>query len=174
MKTMKFYAASLAAGVLFAGCVTPLPPGAEPGPDNTMEYDVAIDASPPGARIEANGADLGPTPLHLKIYGDPDGTFHDFGSYYYVIRALPITTNQYPQTRVFRTGHLLTPEDRIPSQVYFDMNQPPQQPSSYGYPPPAYYGPGPYYYPYPYYGYGPEFQFFVGPRFGPGFHHRRW
>src|SRR6267378_1336761 len=95
---------------LLVGCGTPIPPGAERGPDGTMAYDVLVEASPPGARIEANGQNLGNTPVHLKIFGDPDGTFHDFGSYYYVIRALPLTTNQFPQVRMFRTGHLFTPE----------------------------------------------------------------
>jgi len=158
------------AGVLFlAGCATPLPPGAEPGPDHTMAYYVLVEASPPGARIEANGEDVGQTPVHIKIFGDPDGTFHDFGSYFYVVRALPITTNQYPQIRFFRTGHLLTPEDRIPSRIYFDMNRPPPPPPAYGYPPPYYYyGPPPGYWDYwgPYW--GPQFRFYIHP--GPGFH----
>lgn len=165
------FAASLAVAVFLAGCDT-IPPGAERGPDGTMAYDVPIEASSPGARIEANGEVVGNSPLHLKIFGDPDGTFHDFGSYYYVIRALPMTTNQFVQTRVYRTGHLLTPEDHIPQHIDFEMNQ--RQPE-YGYPgylPPAYYyGPPPfYYYGPPYYYYGPGFRFYFGP---PG-HHRRW
>ncbi len=157
----------IAAALLSAGCQT-IPPGAERGPDGTMAYEVPVDASPPGARIEVNGELLGNTPLRLKIFGDPDGTFHDFGSYYYVIRALPLTTNQYPQVRFFRTGHLLTPEDRIPQQLNFDMSQPAPV---YGPPggPGYYYGPPVYYYGPPYYYYGPEFQFYFGPRF-----HRHW
>ncbi len=168
MKTKWILAASLAAAGLFVGCDT-IPPGAERGPDRTMAYDVLVDASAPGARIEANGEQVGNTPLHLKIFGDPDGTFHDFGSYYYVIRALPLTTNQFVQTRMFRTGHLLTPEDRIPQRIDFDMNQ---NTPSYGYPespPPSYYyGPPPYYYYGPPYYYGPQFRFFIGPP------RRRW
>ena len=107
---------------------------------------------------------IGNSPLHLKIFGDTDGTFHDFGSYYYVIRALPIATNQYLQTRVFRTGHLFTPEDHIPQRIDFDMNQPYQVgPPGYGYPayPPAYYGPPVYYGPPGYY--APGIQFYFGP-----------
>ena len=166
MKTTWFLVGS-AAAFLVAGCET-LPPGAERGPDGTMAYEVPVDASPPGARVEVNGEYVGNTPLRLKIFGDRDGTFHDFGSYYYVIRALPLETNQYAQVRVYRTGHLLTPQDHIPPQINFDMNQPSQ-----AYPPPGgvyYYPPGPpaYYYPPPYY-YGPEFRFYYGPRF-----HRRW
>lgn len=138
-----------------------------------MAYDVLVDATPPGARIEVNGQDVGQTPVHIKIFGDPDGTFHDFGSYYYVVKAAPLSTNQYPQVRLFRTGHLFTPEDRIPAQINFDMNRPPPQPPSYyqGYPPPpAYYYPPPYYYGPPYY--GPGFNFYFGP--GGGYYHHHW
>jgi len=143
-----------------------------------MAYDVSVEASEPGARIEANGELLGRTPLHLKIYGDPDGTFHDFGSYYYIVRALPVTTNQFAQVRAFRTGHFFTPEDHIPQRIYFDMNQPPPYgrgvpPGAYGYPeyygPPPYYGPPAYYYGPPVY-YGPDVHFY----FGPHYDRRRW
>src|SRR5437763_1821061 len=115
--------AAMAAGALLVGCATP-PPGAERGPNGTIAYTVLIEASPPGARIEANGADIGNTPVRLKIFGDLDGTFHDFGSDYYVVRALPIATNQFPQVRMFGTGRFFGPEDRIPDRIYFDMNQP--------------------------------------------------
>ena len=159
--------ASLAASVVLVGCQAPLPPGAEPGPHHTMAYDVLVDASPPGARIEANGQDVGPAPVHIKIFGDPDGTFHDFGSYYYVVKAFPVATNQFAQVRLFRTGHMFAGEDRIPSKVYFDMSQqaPPQGSQEYGPPPyPYYYG---YPYPYPYY-YGPYWGPGVRFYFGPG------
>jgi hypothetical protein len=162
-------ALGMAAVGLFAGCET-VPPGVERGPHGTIAYDVLVESSPTGARIEANGQMIGNSPLHLKIFGDTDGTFHDFGSYYYVIRALPIATNQYLQTRVFRTGHLFTPEDHIPQRIDFDMNQPYQVgPPGYGYPvyPPAYYGPPVYYGPPGYY--APGIQFY----FGPGYH-RHW
>ena len=132
-----------------------------------MAYDVLIEASEPGARIEANGEMIGNSPVHLKIFGDPDGTFHDFGSYYYTVRALPLATNQFAQVRWFRTGRGFTPEDQIPKNIYFDMNQrpppngPPGEPP-YGYPPPPYYyGPPPYYY-------GPSLQFYYGPRYHRG------
>ena len=73
MKTSWFLAVSLAVTGLLAGCESPLPPGTERGPHNTIAYDVLIDASPPGARIEAEGNNLGNTPVHLKIFGDRDG-----------------------------------------------------------------------------------------------------
>src|SRR5256885_16537694 len=107
MNRASIYFAELVAVGLLAGCQT-IPPGAERGPDNTMAYDVLIEASPPGARIEANGEVIAETPLHIKIFGDADGTFHDFGSDYYEIRALPLTTNQFVQTRYFRTGHMMS------------------------------------------------------------------
>ena len=152
--------------VLVAGCKTPLPPGAEPGPHGTMAYEVLIEASEPGARIQADGQDLGETPVRLKIFGDPDGTFHDFGSDYYVVRALPLTTNQYEQVRYFGTGRFWGPEDQIPQQIYFNMNErpapwpPPYGPPVYVYPhyyPPSYYAPPPYW--------GPSFRFYYGPRY---------
>ncbi len=172
MKTGLLLVIGLAGIGLFAGCDT-VPPGVERGPHNTMAYDVLVDSSPPGARIEANGQIIGSAPLHLKIFGDTDGTFHDFGSYYYIVRALPGSTNQFVQTRVFRTGRMFTPEDHIPQRIDFDMNQP--NPYPYGapgypypaYPPPPYYGP-PVYYGAPGY-YGPGVQFYFGPRY-----YRHW
>lgn len=158
----------MAAATLFVGCET-VPPGVERGPHGTIAYDVLIEASEPGARIEANGESIGNTPLHLKIFGDKDGTFHDFGSDFYSIRALPLTTNQFPQMKLFQTGRMFSPQDRIPQRLYFDMTQPapvypPPGPPVYVYPsPPVYYGPPPYYY-------GPSFRFHFG---GPGpFYHR--
>ena len=164
MKTQLILSGGLAAIGLLSGCET-IPPGAERGPDHTMAYNVPVEASEPGVRIEANGEFVGTTPLTLKIFGDPDGTFHDFGSYEYVVRAIPLRTNQFVQTRVFRTGHLFTPEDYIPKQIYFDMTQPPPAYSSY---PPA-----PYPYPPPY-SYGPPV--YYGPRvyIGPPYWHRRY
>mgnify|MGYP007030110543 CR=1 FL=1 len=60
--------------------------------------------------------------MTLKIFGDKDGTFHNFGSYQYVIKAYPVRQGQYVQTKVFRTGGWFTSEDKIPSRIYFDMN----------------------------------------------------
>ena len=167
MKATMILGAGLAAMGFLAGCATPIPPGAERGPDRTMAYNVRIDASDPGVKIEANGEYIGTTPLTLKIFGDPDGTFHDFGSYYYVIKANPTGTNEFVQTKVYRTGHLLTPEDHIPNHIYFDMNQPPPPTPPavyyYGYPEPPPY----YYYEGPPVFFGPRI--YIGPRF-----HRRW
>lgn len=162
--------AATAAAAFLTGCET-VPPGVERGPHGTIAYDVLVEASEPGARIEANGELVGNTPLHLKIFGDKNGTFHDFGSYYYVVRALPLTTNQFAQIRFFGTGRHWAPENRVPQRIYFDMNQKapeylPPGPPGYVYPPygpPVYYGPPPYY--------GPEFRFYFAPRL---YRHRHW
>lgn len=150
---------------IFSGCQS-IPPGAERGPDGTMAYEVQVEANEPGVKVEVNGEVVGETPVTLKIFGDPDGTFHDFGDFYYTVRGLPIHTNQYVQTAQFRTGHLMSGEDRIPRRIYFDMNQPPPAYSPqnyYGAPaPPAYYYGGP--------------PVYVGPRvyFGPPRYWRHW
>jgi hypothetical protein len=160
-----------------AGCeTTPLPPGVEAGPNGTIAYDVLIEASEPGARIEANGENLGNTPLHLKIYGDKDGTFHNFGSYEYIINAFPLVTNQFLQSRIYRTGDIFMPEDKIPQRIFFDMSV--QQPPVVRVSPPAYYYGAPYPYPYPYYYpyyypgyyYGPSVRVYSG-RYYHGHHH---
>jgi hypothetical protein len=165
MRTKLLVLSGFAAAGVFTGCNT-IPPGAERGPNGTMAYQVQVESSEPGVQIEVNGEVVGNTPLTLKIFGDPDGTFHDFGSYFYTVRALPASTNQFVQVANFRTGHLFTPEDRIPSRINFDMHQPPPAytpaPGVYGAPPPAYY-------------YGPPV--YVGPRiyFGPPvYYHRHW
>lgn len=172
MRTTLIWTGSLTAVVLLAGCHS-VPPGVERGPHGTIAYDVLVEASEPGARIEAEGNPVGNTPVHLKIFGDKDGTFHDFGQYQYVIQALPLTTNQFSQVMAFGTGRRFTPEDRIPKHIYFNMSRPmpvyaPGPP--YGHPP---YGPPPgYYYGPSYYGspyYGPQFRFSIGPH-----GHRRW
>lgn len=159
--------------LLLVGCATPLPPGAEPGPHNTMAYDVLVETSSPGTRIEANGEYVGEAPVHLKIFGDPDGTFHDFGSDYFEVRALPAAgaTNQYVQIRLFRTGRFLSPQDKIPERIYFNMNEPPPRYVPYPVyvtpPPPTFYDP--FYYDRFYW--GPTFRFHASPRYHWHHHH---
>ena len=117
----------LALLVLVLGCATndPAPAGnPERGRDGTVAYYVSVEASESGVRIEANEDYIGTAPLTLKIFGDKDGTFHNFGSPEYVIRAFPTKPGQYPQTKVFRTGKWFQPEDMIPKRIYFDMQQP--------------------------------------------------
>ena len=107
---------------LLSGCES-VPPNAERGPAGTIAYLVQIEASDPDVRIEANNDYVGKAPLTLKIFGDKDGTFHNFGSSEYIVRALPANTNQYIQTKVFRTGGWFSQEDKVPTRIYFDMNQ---------------------------------------------------
>jgi hypothetical protein len=105
-----------------SGCET-TSQNVEKGPGGTIAYLVQIESSEPGARIEANNDYVGKTPVTLKIFGDKDGTFHNFGSQEYVIRAFPANTNQFVQTKIFRTGGWFSQEDKIPSRIYFDLNQ---------------------------------------------------
>jgi hypothetical protein len=114
-------ASALGLVTLFGGCAS-APIDAEHGPDGTIAYYVQVESSDPGVRIEANNDYVGKTPLRLKIFGDKDGTFHNFGSQEYIIRAFPANTNQFIQTKVFRTGGWFSQEDRVPSRLYFDLN----------------------------------------------------
>lgn len=106
------------------GCATSTGSKAERGPEGTIAYKVEVESSTPNVRIEVNDDYIGKTPLTLTIYGDRDGTFHNFGSKDYIIRAFPVSTNQHPQTKMFRTGGWFSEEDRIPKRIYFDMGQP--------------------------------------------------
>jgi hypothetical protein len=93
----------------------------EKGPNGTIAYYVSIETSDPDVRIETNEDYIGKAPLTLKIWGDKDGTFHNFGSSDYVIKAIPASTNLVTQYKVFRTGGWFSQEDRIPKALFFDM-----------------------------------------------------
>jgi hypothetical protein len=165
MKALFGFSAALALIVSLTGCET-TPPNVERGPHGTVAYYVPVEASQPGVKVYANNEYAGTAPVTLKIFGDKDGTFHDFGSYYYVVQGIPLNTNQFVQTRVFWTGRHFTHEDRIPQRIYFDMNQPPPPTPPYpvaGYPPP--------YYPPPAYYYGPPVYFGPSIIVGPRWHH---
>jgi len=108
---------------LVAGCATDK---FERGPEGTRAYNVTIESSVPGARVEADGDSIGNTPLTLKIFGDKDGTFHNFGSSDYVIKVYPVKPEHRVQTRVYRTGRWFSPEDRIPSRIYIDFDAKPE------------------------------------------------
>lgn len=122
MRRIASFASALTAATLMMGCASTAPT-TEKGPQGTIAYVVQVESSEPGVRIEANNDYIGKTPCMLKIFADEDGTFHNFGSYEYVIKAYPANTNQYLQTKVFRTGGWFSQEDRVPSRVYFDMSQ---------------------------------------------------
>lgn len=122
MKRTKQVQIIASAALLLAGCSS-TQPNVEHGPQGTIAYYVQIESSEPGVRIEADNNYVGKTPCTLKIFGDKDGTFHNFGSYEYVVRAFPNSTNQFLQTKVFRTGGWFSQEDRVPSRIYFDMHE---------------------------------------------------
>lgn len=123
MMTIPRLALALTAALTLGGCATTTPTAENPehGPDGTIAYYVEVESSEPGAKIETNGDYIGTAPLKLKIWGDKDGTFHNFGSYTYTIRAYPVRPGQQIQTKDFRTGGWFTPEDMIPKRVYFDF-----------------------------------------------------
>jgi hypothetical protein len=104
---------------VFAGCATDSH-GPEKGKAGTIAYMVEVESSEPGARIEVNNDYVGKTPTSIKIFGDKDGTFHNFGSPEYKVTAYPPRAGQ-PQTKVFKTGGWFTPEDQIPKKIYFDF-----------------------------------------------------
>jgi hypothetical protein len=110
--------------LLLSGCATPDPPGTEYGPQGTIAYQVPVDASEPGATIEVNYKIEGKAPLTIKIFGDRDGTFHNFGHDEFTVRAYPPTTNHYPQTKIFKTGTMGVKDDQIPQKIYFDFGAP--------------------------------------------------
>ena len=124
MKTDLMLIAGGCAIAILTSCGTPKEVGDRPerGPDGTIAYLVQIETSEPGARIEADGDYVWDSPMTLKIFGDRDGTFHNFGSYEYVISAYPVRQGQYVQTKVFKTGGWFTSEDRIPKRLYFDLD----------------------------------------------------
>jgi hypothetical protein len=118
---MKKYLTYLAAISITAGCATTQTAQRERGPGGTIAYKVPITSSEPGAQIEVNGDTVGTTPMTLTIYGDDDGTFHNFGSYDFIVRAYPPGANRLPQTKVFHTGALMAAEDKIPKEIFFDF-----------------------------------------------------
>ncbi len=114
----------LLAGVMvMTGCAVT---GVDTAGKGTIPFFVEIESSDAGARVEANGENVGKTPMTLKIYGDKDGTFHNFGSQSYVIEVFPVRTNQFVQSKVFRTGGMFSEEDKIPKRLYFDLNRKPE------------------------------------------------
>ena len=102
------------------GCASD-PPGAEVGLHNTIAYQVPIEASEPGTKIEVNYKPVGIAPVTVKIFGDRDGTFHNFGSDEYTVRAYPPHPDQFPQTKIFKTGAMGVKDDKVPQKIYFDF-----------------------------------------------------
>lgn len=97
----------------------------EKGRDGTIAYYINIESSAP-ARIEIDNDFIGRSPLKYKVFGDRDGTFHNWGAYEVTIRAIPDppADGLSPQAKIFRTGGWFSQEDRVPSHLYFDLRQP--------------------------------------------------
>jgi hypothetical protein len=116
------------------GCATskksdqPNKPAVEKGLHGTIAYTIAIEASEPGTKIEVNHQMVGIAPLTVKVFGDKDGTFHNFGSDEYVIRGYPPRQELYPQTKIFKTGAFSIKDDKIPEKVFFDFGSAPNKP----------------------------------------------
>ncbi len=108
--------------LLIAGCASPGDRTAERGPDGTVAYEILVESSDAGARVEVNDDYVGKTPLAVRVWGDPDGTFHNFGASDYVIRVFPVREGQAPQSKFFRTGGWFSQEDRIPRRLFFDLD----------------------------------------------------
>ena len=123
MKRTSTLALAIICATAIVGCSTTGAGKAERGREGTIAYQVQIESSEPGARVEANGDYVGKTPMTLKIFGDKDGTFHNFGTDDYVIRVHPVRRGQHRQTRVFRTGRWFSQEDKIPNRLFFDLEE---------------------------------------------------
>ena len=72
------------------------------------EYEVEIVSDPPGAEIEWDGEYVGQTPVTYKLTGRK--SFINKA----VVKAYPIESGQYMQTKVLRHP--------VPKKIYFDLN----------------------------------------------------
>ena len=130
MKKVITLTLTLGAVLVLAGCATPDGQKPEKGPKGTVAYIVEVESSEPGARIEVDNDSVGKTPMTIKIFGDKDGTFHNFGSFDYKVTAYPVRADQQPQTKIFKTGGWFTSEDKIPKRIFFDFGPVPEAPKT--------------------------------------------
>lgn len=100
-------------------------PAVEKGLHGTIAYVIQIEASEPGTKIEVNHQSVGIAPISVKVFGDKDGTFHNFGSDEFLVRGYPAKTDQFPQTKIFKTGAFGVKDDKIPQRIYFDFGAAP-------------------------------------------------
>jgi len=116
--------------ILLSGCASnsTVDTNTERGPQGTYAYQVPIESSVPSTRIEVNYKVIGTAPVTVKVFGDRDGTFHNFGSDDYIVRAYPPSTNYYPQTKIFKTGAFSIKDDKIPEKIFFDFDRPNETP----------------------------------------------
>lgn len=121
MKRLSRFSIAALLALCLAGCATNEKPGTEHGPQGTIAYEVMVESNEPGTKIEVNYKFAGVAPLKLKIFGDRDGTFHNFGSDEYIVRAYPTGTNNFPQTKIFKTGAFGIKDDKVPERIYFEF-----------------------------------------------------
>jgi hypothetical protein len=114
--------------LVLSGCSTPNSPDVEKGLHGTIAYHILIEASEPGTKIEVNHQMVGVVPVTVKVFGDRDGTFHNFGSDEYVIRGFPPREDFYSQTKIFKTGTFGIKDDKIPQKVFFQFSSTPANP----------------------------------------------
>lgn len=110
------------AGAFATGCVSDDAPGAERGPHNTIAYTIRIEASEPETKIEVNYQPAGIAPVTVKVFGDRDGTFHNFGSDEFIVRGYPKNPDFFPQTKILKTGAMGVADDKIPERIYFQFD----------------------------------------------------
>lgn len=136
-----------ALAVFAVGCAAPPP---RHGPDGQVlkrdEYIVKILSDPAGARVfvaysinedaaRINRQFIGVTPFDWSVQGNGDGTFKLPGAFIYssfvgpvaVFTAEPGTNapGLYPQRQVYHGGTAVTPADKIPAGIFFDMKKAP-------------------------------------------------
>ena len=129
MKNPLILTSTLSGLLALVSCATsnPTATNRERGPSGTVAYFVEVQSSEQGARIYVNDDYVGTTPMTLKIFGDEDGTFHNFGSYHYMVVAYPVRAELQPQTKDFLTGGgLFRPENLIPKKIFFDFGPVPR------------------------------------------------
>lgn len=120
MTIMRIFSLTMSAAFILTGCAS-TGPQVEKGPGGTIAYSVAVDSNPQGARVEANNEFVGKTPFTLKIFGDKDGTFHNFGRYTYTVTGYSPVSGQAPQSKQYKCGGWFTAEDMIPKQIFFEF-----------------------------------------------------
>ena|SRR5258706_16134815 len=97
-------------------------------PDGKVPYQVSIETSEPGAKIEVDGDYVGVSPITVTVMGDRDGTFHSFGRPDWTIKAYPLHDGQYVQTKTYHTGAWFQPDDKIPKKIYLGLGLVPEKP----------------------------------------------
>jgi len=109
---------ALISAVALVGCKSPND-GLERGPGGTIAYEVLIESEEPGARIEVDGEYVGKTPIKVKVFGDKDGTFHNFHDRNWIVNAYAVHPGGVVQTKEYRTGVWFQGEDKVPSHIFF-------------------------------------------------------